>query len=95
MVPERNLVLLEPPGLPAAPGRHVVLAALLPVAPVLRLVRHKQLRPLPTHKTQHDENLRIKTIYLFGYFNQSKFGVRSRFGILVWILQSSVPDPDV
>ncbi len=50
-VPERYLVLLEPPGLPAAPGRHVVLAALLPVAPVLRLVRHKQLRPLPN--TQH------------------------------------------
>ncbi len=49
VVPERYLVLLEPPGLPAAPGRHVVLAALLPVTPVLRLVRHKQLRPLPTH----------------------------------------------
>jgi hypothetical protein len=75
-VPERYLVLLELPGLPAAPGRHVVLAALLTVAPVLKLIRHKQLRPLPTHNivcsSRTDEKNHDS---LFGHLNQSMFGV--------------------
>ncbi len=80
-VPERYLVLLALPGLPAAPGRHVVLAALLTVARVLRLVTHKQLRPLPTHNivcsSRTDEENHDS---LFGHFNQSMFGVCRRFG---------------
>ena len=48
-LPEGNLVLLEPPGLPGPPGRHVVLSPLVPVLVVLLHVRDVDLRPLPDH----------------------------------------------